>query len=444
MRWLSLFFLLVSLTPSISHGVNINNPDAIKAAVDDPDSFNFFYIGHSYGAHNGGGGKRKIAYPHPEIIKTIDKLKNYDFAVFGGDVVEICNDNTVAAFEDFLAKPLGIPIINSMGNHDACMDKKYGFPALQAFTKANNTFLIINSKHKSLDSKQIEWLRQQLSKFNREEESKRVFIFSHRPTFLLLDPSLKEATKYGNFAVEPDEEFTEKISNIISSIDTDKSVYWFAGDLGMKLSYVYQKLGQNVHLIGSGVYERDNDHYLDVVIKPESVEINAVNFLTSETSGLIEYSSSEFTARHFLPTKPFDEGWTETMLTKLFSSIGEGKRTPVKAIQLEHDASKAFDLYYLDESRSILLSKDNCGPSGDDIFYVQFHPSRVEDRRHRQRPWNGYHFYASRTGKNNDKCIAIFPLPDYPNKFILTGQRNDDGRVWNAKITIPGMPAKQQ
>ena len=145
---------------------------------------------------------------------------------------------------------------------------------------------------------------------------------------------------------------------------------------------------------------------------------------------------------NFSLTKPFDEGWTETMLTKLFSSVEGGKRTPVKAEQLEHDTSKAFDLYYIADSNSILLSKDNCGPSGDDIFYVQFHPSHVEDRRHRQRPWNGYHFYASRTGKDKEKCVAIFPLPDYPNKFILTGQRNEDGRIWNAKIHIPSLPDK--
>ena len=42
MRWLALFLLL---TPSISHGVNINDADSISAAIDDPDSFSFFYIG---------------------------------------------------------------------------------------------------------------------------------------------------------------------------------------------------------------------------------------------------------------------------------------------------------------------------------------------------------------------------------------------------------------
>ena len=65
------------------------------------------------------------------------------------------------------------------------------------------------------------------------------------------------------------------------------------------------------------------------------------------------------------------------------------KKTPVKAVQLEEDTLKAFDLYYLADSNNILLNKDNCDLSGDDLFSVQFHSSHVEDRRHRQRPWNG-------------------------------------------------------
>ena len=206
MRWLALPFLLVLLAPSISHGVNINNPDAIKAAIDDPNSFSFFYIGHAYGAHNGGGGKgKKLVYPHPEIIRIIDQLKQYNFAVFGGDVVEICNKQSVEAFEKFLVEPLGLPLINSMGNHDKCMQKIYGFPETQVFTQGNNTFLIINTAQIKLDKQKIDWLREQLDIFRRNPDSGRLFIFTHRPAFLLLDPSLKEATKYGNFSVEPDQ-----------------------------------------------------------------------------------------------------------------------------------------------------------------------------------------------------------------------------------------------
>ena len=441
MRWLVLFLLLF---PSLSYGLNINNSEAIGASIDDPDSFRFFYIGHAYGAHNGGGGKgKKIVYPHPEIIRIIDQLKQYNFAVFGGDVVEICNKQSVEAFEKFLVEPLGLPLINSMGNHDKCMQKIYQFPDTQVFTRGNNTFLIINTAQIELDQQKVVWLREQLDIFRRDPDSSRIFIFTHRPTFLLLDPSLKDATKYGNFAVKPDIDFTNSIKKTISDIDSNKSVYWFAGDLGMKLSYIYKKLGNNVHLIGSGVYERDNDHYLDVTVKPDTVEIKAINFLSGQTSELIEYTNPDFTAKQFLPDEAFDEGWTETMLTKLYTSVGAGKRIPVNADKLEHDTSKAFDIYYLPESNSILLSNENCGPSGDDIFYVQFHPSHLENRRVQARPWNGYHFYAARTGKNNEKCIATFPLPDYPYKFILTGQRNDEGRVWNAKLITPGNPAKQ-
>ena len=431
MRWL---VFLILLAPSISYGVSINNTEAIGASIDDPDSFSFFYIGHAYGAHNGGGGKKKIAYPHPEIIRLIDQLKKYNFGAFGGDIVEICNKQSVKAFEEFLVNPLGLPLINSIGNHDSCLQTMYDLPALQVITKDNNTFLIVNSKHRRLEHEKIDWLRVQLQEFNKNPDIKRLFIFTHRPSFLLLDPSLKGATGFANFPAKPDDYFTGAVKNTILEIDSNKAVYWFAGDLGIHLPYVYKKLQNNIHLIGSGVYERDSDHYLDVTITPDAVDIKTVNFLSGNKSELIEYTNPEFIAKQFLPGEAFDEGWTETMLTKLYTSVGAGKRIAIKAEKLEHDASKAFDFYYLPESNSILLSKENCGPSGDDIFYVQFHPTHIDNRRIRGRPWNGYHFYAARTGKNDERCIATFPLPDYPYKFILTGQRNDDGRVWNARI----------
>lgn len=440
MRWLVLFMLLAS---AISHGANINNPEAINAAINDADAFRFFYIGHAYGAHNGGGGKKKIVYPHPEIIRIIDDLKQYNFGAFGGDVVEICNKQSVEAFEKFLVNPLGLPLINSMGNHDSCLQEVYGFPATQVFSKGKNTFLVINTNQVELDKQKIDWLREQMDKFNRSPDAKRLFIFTHRPAFLLLDPSLKEATKYGNFAVEPNKDFTNAIKQTISVTGPGKSVYWFAGDLGMRLSYVYKKMRQNVHLIGSGVYERDNDHYLDVAIKPDTVEIKAVNFLSGQSSELIEYTDPDFVADRLLPGNAFDEGWTENMLAKLYSSVGAGKKRRLNAEKLEHDTTKAFDFYFLPESNSILLSKNNCGPSGDDIFYVQFHPLHIENRRNRGRPWNGYHFNAARAGKDEEKCIATFPLPDYPYKFILTGQLNDKGIVWNAKLVAPDSFAEQ-
>lgn len=439
MHWL---VLLILFTPTLLHGANLNHPEAINSAIDNGDAFKFFYIGHAYGAHNGGGGKRKIVYPHPEIIRLIDDLKQYNFGAFGGDVVEICNKQSVEAFEKFLAYPLGIPLINSMGNHDKCLQELYGFPDTQAFTIGTNTFLVINTNQVQLDKQKIDWLRGQLNQFNHRPDTKRLFIFTHRPEFLLLDKSLKEATKYGNFAVEPNQYFNSTIKPAISDIDPGKSVYWFAGDLGMRLSYVYKKIRQNVHLIGSGVYERDSDHYLDVTIQPDTVEIKAINFLSGQASELVEYTDPDFAAKRLLPVNAFDEGWTETMLSKLFSSVDERKKRRLNAEKIEHETTKAFDFYFLPESNSILLSKEDCGPSGDDVFYVQFHPLHEENRRHKGRPWNGYHFYATRSGKEGDKCIATFPLPDYPCKFIFTGQRNDEGRIWNAKLIVPDKSAQ--
>ena len=442
MRWITLLFFF--LAPALSHGVNINNPDAIKTAIDDPDSFSFFYIGHAYGAHNNGGGANKFVYPHPEIIRIIDQLKPYNFGVFGGDVVEICNKQSVEAFEEFLVKPLGLPLINSMGNHVKCLRKIYGFPDTQVFTHGNNTFLIINTAEIKLGKQKIDWLREQLDIFRRNPDSGRIFIFTHRPTFLLLDPSLKNATKFGNFAVKPDRDFTHSIKDIILDIDPNKSVYWFAGDLGNKISYVYKKLGNNVHLIGSGVYERDNDHYLSVTVKPETVEIKAINFLSGQQSELIEFTNPEFKAKQFLPAKPFDEGWTASILAKLYASIGIGETAPIKPNIVEGDTESAFIMSYHARTNSLILSKEKCLNSADNIFYVQFYPVRPEDRKHKTFLWNGYHFYASRVDMKKDKCIASIPLPDYPYKFIMTGQLTNERKlIWQARLESASVPDRQ-
>ena len=205
----------------------------------------------------------------------------------------------------------------------------------------------------------------------------------------MLDPALKSTLKSANYPVNPDEAFTKTIKNVISVIDANKSVNWFAGDLGMHLPLIFHTISSNIHLVGSGVYETNDDHYLDVVIKPDTLEIKSMNFLTSAAFELFEFTNPKFTDRQLLPRKAYNECWTETILTKLFSSGMDGKKTPVKAVQLEEDTLKAFDLYYLADSNNILLNKDNCDLSGDDLFSVQFHSSHVEDRRHRQRPWNG-------------------------------------------------------
>jgi len=437
MRWVVLIILFV---PVYTYAIDINRTDAINESIEDPDSFRFFYVGHAYGAHNGGGGKKGIVYPHPELIRQIEQLKKYDFGVFGGDVVEVCNKRSVQAFEDFFIKPLGIPLLNSMGNHDGCLMDVYNFPELQVFNKASNTFIVINSANRRLEEKIVDWLYKELGKFNSNDEAKRLFIFTHRPTFLLLDPALKNATRLGNFSVNPDKYFTDAIRNVILDMGPGKSVYWFAGDLGMRIPYIYRKLGDNVSLIGSGVYERDSDHYLDVSVKSGKVEIKTINLIAGKSGELIDFTSPEFIAKK-LPANALEEGWTETLLAKLYSSVDSGEQIKFKASNVENESKKAFNLNFLPASNSILLRKEDCGPSGDLIFFVQFHPARVEDRRIRARQWNGYHFYASKVGKT---CIATFPLPDYPFKFILTGQLDSGDILWKAKILKSDFTSKSE
>jgi len=442
MRWL---VLIILLTPSISYGVNINNPEAISDAIVDPDSFSFFYIGHAYGAHNGKGGEKQLAYPHPEILKVIDQLVNYHFGAFGGDVIEICNTQTIKAFEDFLVIPLGLPLINSMGNHDRCLDKIYGFPALQAFSKGNNSFLIINTNNRNFDNQQIEWLGKQLNIFNLDPKAKRIFIFSHRPTFMLLDPSLNAASGLANYPVEKNHFFTHKIGKTLSEIDARKEVYWFAGDVGMRLSLIYKQLKPNIHFIASGLYERDEDHYLDIKVTSGKVNISAINFLSGDSSNLNIDNNSESKEMVLRPTKAFDDGWSATMLTKLYTSVGVGEARPIIPDHVEGDTKKMFNMSYHADTNTMVLTKEKCATSAENIFYVQFYPVHKQDRKHNTFLWNGYHFYASKVGSaSNDECVAVVPLPEYAYKYLMTGQLTSAReQIWQAKVNYTSIPVTQ-
>jgi len=292
MRWLILLGLLVTTT---SPCLEINNPDQIAARLNDTETFSFFYIGHSYGAHKGQEYWKKYdtAYPPADLLKNIDKLKAHDFAVLGGDIVEVCRDSNIDTLDELLLNPLGMPVLNSTGNHDYCLVEKAGYNPLLAFTLGSNAFLVLSSKTRMLEEKQQVWLKHQLEGLITNPTNKRVFIFTHRPVFLLLENDLSLAAEKSNYPVENDVRFKQRFGPLLKRLsDYDKEIFWFAGDMGIHLPIAYSNRKPNVHFIASGLYERPVDHYISIQVNSSKVALKVRGLVEEMNSEITDYSSA--------------------------------------------------------------------------------------------------------------------------------------------------------
>jgi hypothetical protein len=79
------------------------------------------------------------------------------------------------------------PVLFVIGNHEIQGDptestyqKIFGNPTYYNFTEKNSYFIVIDNANGKLDSKQIEWLKDQL---NRSQKSKYRFVFMHIPLY---------------------------------------------------------------------------------------------------------------------------------------------------------------------------------------------------------------------------------------------------------------------
>ena len=436
MRWLTLFALMATTS---SHCLDINNPDQIITRLDNTESFSFFYVGHPYGAHKGREYWKKYntAYPPAGLLKNIDKLKSHDFAVLGGDIVEVCKDPNIDTLNDLLLKPLELPVLNSTGNHDYCLVEKAGYNPLLVFTLGSNTFLVLSSKNRMLEEKHQDWLEQHLEGLITDPTNKRVFIFTHRPVFFLLDNNLSLAAQKSNFSVEQDAQFMQRFGPLLERIsDQNKEIFWFAGDMGIHLPIAYSNRNPNIHFIASGLYERPVDHYISVQVNSSKVDMKVHGLVEEMNSEITDYSSV-WVADFLSEDDSLDYDEASNLIDEYLKSTKLNNTVPIIPVKTDGDSGQAYNFFRLNKAGDLLLRRDNCGEESIRPFFVQFHPVRKKDRRHRNNPWNGYHFYARKIGNHEKSCFAVIPVPDYPIKYIQSGQLGKEKElIWQYRIVL--------
>ncbi len=287
--------IIISIFSLVKAQSIINDVEAIRTVIKEKEQFSFFYTGHSYGHHNSKEYWQKytVDYPALSLLKNLELLSNFDFAVFGGDIVQRCNQPSVKALQESLLQPIGLPILNSAGNHDKCLSSLYNYPNQIEIRLEHSAFYIVSSFERDLEQSHLEWLKTKLTDVLENQAIQNIFIFTHRPIFLLASSDLQEAAQLANMAVnlEQKDDFMMLFEAIFSEIEQqNKSFYWFAGDVGVKYPLIYHSYSSNIHLIASGLYETAYDNVISVKVSATKVEIDVIGLEEIEFDVIDQYN----------------------------------------------------------------------------------------------------------------------------------------------------------
>ncbi len=275
--------------------LDLNNPSTMASI--DTESFSFTYIGHAFGADNDSSywQNNTVDYPATALLSNMSILKQPDFTIFGGDIVQRCFPQVFAVLETSLLNRLDMPVFNSAGNQDFCFVEQYGFDKTIDFVHGANLFLVISSEFGELEKENQDWLIDKLTAALQNETIKNVFVFTHRPLFLDFLPELQQAASLTNTPVKAAKETAETFLNILDEFPkAQKNVYWLASDVGENYPLISHKYNENVQFIASGLYDHAYDHVLNIDVSSQTtkaeVTISITNLGNYKFSSLEDYS----------------------------------------------------------------------------------------------------------------------------------------------------------
>ena len=101
-------------------------------------------------------------------------------------------------------------------------------------------------------------------------------------------------------------------------------------------------------------------------------------------------------------------------------------------------ARAAYDVYITNDE--LVYVKEPCSPNAAKtlFFFVHIYPRSEDDLpedQRRERPERRYVKRNHHGALLPDACVALFPLPDYPVAGFQTGQRGEDGLLWDASFS---------
>lgn len=240
--------------------INKINPNIKSRKID----YNFFVAGHVYGSpYDNNVGI------YPKLYNFIkNKKKDYDFAIFAGDITRVSKIKSWILFKEQLNELNIKKYYVAPGNHDIGIDKnheriaqfnKYFNNVNTSFYYKGDLFIIFDGfeNNWSIKHQQLNFLKKLLYKNKFKVNS--VFIIAHPPIFYKSSLNIKINSFAG---IGKNLNFWETISPILQSYSQD--FFIISGDLGaFKGNAIYCNKNKNLHFLGTGMGAGDYDNFIE-------------------------------------------------------------------------------------------------------------------------------------------------------------------------------------
>ena len=208
--------------------------------------------------------------------KLIMKINNED-SLFSINLGDFINNGDAFQYKFYINQigKLDKPSLNAIGNHEIRKAngrenyKKYFGEYYYSFIIGNTYFIVLDNADYTIDSKQMEWLKKELSK---SKNYKYRFVFAHVP---LYDP------RRGDYEVGHSMTDINQIKEINNLLDYYDVTMMFASHIH---AYYKGMWGKTPYIIsgGAGAKLRETDpshnfyHYIKVKISDAEIEYNII------------------------------------------------------------------------------------------------------------------------------------------------------------------------
>ena len=245
-------------------------------------NYNFLVGGHLY------GNPSNSTWPASSLLGNIQKFNQLNplFFISLGDNYRLANEIHINNFINSFINKLEMPFFTVAGNHDVADRKlfnQYFGKSYYDFSINTDHYIILDSEfHNKADQKnQIKYFNDLIKLISKNSHIKNVFVFTHKllwAEFLQeYEIVLKNSNNTSTYANQ--RELTNNIFESLNLVKNNKNIYWISGDVGIWRSYqlFYEKdKKENITFIATGLGETGNDMILNIEIKNNSAQINAL------------------------------------------------------------------------------------------------------------------------------------------------------------------------
>lgn len=287
-KQLLILVLLLVGNQALSQYISPFNQKSIVS--DSTGNYSFLVSGHFYGDNNNNSN-----FPANTLIANLDWINhsNASMLVCLGDLFkDISND--IPHYEAALFKPLDMPLVNSVGNHDltgTVYQDHYGKTGF-SFEINNDIHLVIDTEEDNgdIEGEQLERLKK-IALQVKAGKINNVFIYTHRTVWSEAYDEL-DGLFQDNTQSLSSTNYKADVLPVLKEISAHASVYWFSGSLGTApASFFYFKDTPNgVTIIGTAIRALPRDAMLMVNVNAGHVSFETHSLTGEKLLPLEEYS----------------------------------------------------------------------------------------------------------------------------------------------------------